>query len=282
MKNKIILSIDLESFVHGDIYASNGRCSSERKKQDNKYIIKSTKKILKLLEQFKARATFFVLGELYEWYPDLIEEIANNGHEVAFHSYDHTILKTAASLSEQIKKADAFIARFKPIGFRSPAMFLKKDMLDVLHSNDFIYDSSVYDARNILEFKTSNGHFFELPVSSYNYANNSNVYFPKPLEFKLLMNEFPFGSGFFIGLLGKRLDFFIRKTQRQNMIPILMMHPWQILERPSQAGFLKTAYLIKHPLFIPYSFYIEKSLLNILKANESISIRDFLKVRELI
>jgi peptidoglycan/xylan/chitin deacetylase (PgdA/CDA1 family) len=45
--------------------------------------------ILDLLDQFAARATFFVIGQRAEQYPHLVTEILARGHEIANHTYTH-------------------------------------------------------------------------------------------------------------------------------------------------------------------------------------------------
>lgn len=48
-----------------------------------------TPKILGTLDEFHARATFFVVGAQAEKYPHLITEILSRGHELANHTHDH-------------------------------------------------------------------------------------------------------------------------------------------------------------------------------------------------
>lgn len=48
-----------------------------------------TPKILDTLDQFGARATFFVVGQKAENYPRLITEILTRGHEIANHTFTH-------------------------------------------------------------------------------------------------------------------------------------------------------------------------------------------------
>ena len=45
--------------------------------------------MLDLLDQFNARATFFVIGSRAEQYPHLLTEILSRGHEIANHTYSH-------------------------------------------------------------------------------------------------------------------------------------------------------------------------------------------------
>ncbi|HSW26311.1 MAG TPA: polysaccharide deacetylase family protein, partial [Burkholderiaceae bacterium] len=46
-------------------------------------------RILALLDERRARATFFTLGWIAERYPQLIGEIVARGHELVSHGYGH-------------------------------------------------------------------------------------------------------------------------------------------------------------------------------------------------
>jgi len=48
-----------------------------------------TPKILKILKEKQAPAAFFVLGTQAQHYPDLLERIARDGHEIGNHTYSH-------------------------------------------------------------------------------------------------------------------------------------------------------------------------------------------------
>jgi peptidoglycan/xylan/chitin deacetylase (PgdA/CDA1 family) len=50
---------------------------------------KFTPQILALLKEYGAKATFFVLGEKIEKYPDLIKAEMRGGHELGNHTYSH-------------------------------------------------------------------------------------------------------------------------------------------------------------------------------------------------
>jgi peptidoglycan/xylan/chitin deacetylase (PgdA/CDA1 family) len=50
---------------------------------------KFTPDILKTLQQYHAKATFFVTGEYAEFYPNLVKREVAEGHEVANHTYSH-------------------------------------------------------------------------------------------------------------------------------------------------------------------------------------------------
>ena len=54
-----------------------------------------TPQILALLQQYQAKATFFVLGEKVEKFPDLIRAEMRGGHELGNHTFSHPrLLKT--------------------------------------------------------------------------------------------------------------------------------------------------------------------------------------------
>src|SRR5262245_23501370 len=50
-----------------------------------------TPRLLALLAEHGARATFFVIGEKAERHPELIRDIVAAGHEVAHHTYTHPL-----------------------------------------------------------------------------------------------------------------------------------------------------------------------------------------------
>ncbi|MDQ1630665.1 MAG: hypothetical protein QOC80_637, partial [Frankiaceae bacterium] len=49
----------------------------------------STPLFLDLLAHLDVRATFFLLGEMVERFPDLPRRMVDEGHELAVHSWDH-------------------------------------------------------------------------------------------------------------------------------------------------------------------------------------------------
>jgi peptidoglycan/xylan/chitin deacetylase (PgdA/CDA1 family) len=87
-----------------------------------------TEKILDLLDRFKARATFFVIGTRAEKHPHLITEILSRGHEIANHTHTHpaatfwaagpaTIAREIDRCADLLRAGPGRPARF----FRAPA-----------------------------------------------------------------------------------------------------------------------------------------------------------------
>ena len=151
------MSVDIESWVHRTVF--NVPISEQTKELDEGHVFRSTKIILELFRKYRSKATFFVLGTVAEWYPELIEEMKNDGHEIAIHGYTHKCLSdhTKESFDEEIKKTVIILQNLgvKPLGFRAP-VFTKADFLyKVLNKNEIKYDSSVFPIKTPLYDGTS-------------------------------------------------------------------------------------------------------------------------------
>lgn len=86
-----------------------------------------TPRVLDLLEQHGARATFFCIGQRAERHPELVREIARRGHQVENHSYAHAhsfAFGLPSRLRREIEAASQLIERLtgrRPVYFRAPA-----------------------------------------------------------------------------------------------------------------------------------------------------------------
>ncbi len=67
-----------------------------------------TPRILDILREYDIIATFFMVGAHLEKYPEVGERIADEGHEIGNHTYDHVHVPTtdASELSAQILKTN--------------------------------------------------------------------------------------------------------------------------------------------------------------------------------
>ena len=52
-----------------------------------------TREILNILDEYHITATFFVVGENVEYYPDSFSMLLNSGHEIGNHTYSHQNIK---------------------------------------------------------------------------------------------------------------------------------------------------------------------------------------------
>lgn len=80
--------------------------------------------ILKTLDAYNVKCTFFIVGEWAEKFPDSVRLIAEHGHEIANHSYSHSHYKALGyeQILSDIEKCDKVlydICQQKPTLFRA-------------------------------------------------------------------------------------------------------------------------------------------------------------------
>lgn len=70
-----------------------------------------TPQILKILNEYHIRATFFVLGENAKKYPDLIRQIHADGHIIGNHTWNHSNLTrlSSAQIKEELQSTNQLI-----------------------------------------------------------------------------------------------------------------------------------------------------------------------------
>ena len=75
-----------------------------------------TPRILNLLKQYNARATFFVLGNRVDSYPDVLQREYTEGHEIGNHSYNHAFLSKLGEqeIAFQVQETDERISHLLP------------------------------------------------------------------------------------------------------------------------------------------------------------------------
>ncbi|WP_144532486.1 polysaccharide deacetylase family protein [Bacillus pumilus] len=129
----------------------------------------TTSKILKALKENKGHATFFVLGNRVQYYPDMLGEIRKGGNEIGNHSYSHPLLtrlplKQAVKQVEETQQIIEKASGFTPTHFRPPyggtngqinaAVNMKVTLWDV-DPEDWKYRNSDYVANYILTHASS-------------------------------------------------------------------------------------------------------------------------------
>ena len=94
-----------------------------------------TKKVLKILKKYGAKATFFIWGERINGREIIIEKILKEGHELGNHSYHHRRLwfKSKNYVEEDIQRCDVELEKFgvKTNLFRSPGLSMSYNLLKI-------------------------------------------------------------------------------------------------------------------------------------------------------
>jgi polysaccharide deacetylase family protein (PEP-CTERM system associated) len=118
-------------------------------------VVHSVDRLLDMLARHEARGTFFVVGWVAERHPQLVRSLAQAGHEVAAHGWDHVRLAGQEPLEfrdsvRRIKYALEDLTGTPVLGFRAPSFSITRGRewaLDVLIEEGYRYDSSLFPVR---------------------------------------------------------------------------------------------------------------------------------------
>ena len=113
--------------------------------------------LLDLLARTRVPATFFTTGEVATRYPQAIERLVAEGHELGCHGMTHTAFDTldAESARREIIESSAILRDFARVtSFRAPYLRFPDEYVDLLEQSAFELDSS--HARYKLAYYRSN------------------------------------------------------------------------------------------------------------------------------
>jgi peptidoglycan/xylan/chitin deacetylase (PgdA/CDA1 family) len=82
----------------------------------------STPEVLRILDKYRAKATFFMVGELAARHTDVVRAAAQAGHVVANHSWSHVSfpLMTARERYDQLRRCEEALSPYGAKLFRPP------------------------------------------------------------------------------------------------------------------------------------------------------------------
>ncbi len=106
-------------------------------------------RILRILDQHRVKATFFVPGLIAELHPEPLRAVLEAGHEVGHHGYLHKSPNTLTE-EEQAIELDRGLESLaalgvRPRGYRAPMWELSDQSFAHLLEREFEYDSSLMD-----------------------------------------------------------------------------------------------------------------------------------------
>jgi polysaccharide deacetylase family protein (PEP-CTERM system associated) len=197
--------------------------------------VTNTRRLLRILDEYKARATCFVLGSIAEAYPGLIREIRDSGHEVASHGYHHlpVYFRKPQEFRDDVARSMECLGRIvgeKIRGYRAPYFSITRSArwaLPLLADLGLEYDASLFPlhsryyrfpgwegSQNGDRFPCSlvfgDKHLLEVPVTTV----------------RIMGQNLPLGGGAFLGLLPLSLfRWAIRSANRRGHPSIFYLHP---------------------------------------------------------
>lgn len=264
------ISIDLELFRHTPAFRSaNGQL------EDETLGLGSVNQLLEAFESVGATATFFVVSEIAESYPEVIKRIDAAGHEIGSHTHTHRLLTT---LDPKERREELCHSRevLRSItgqavrGFRAPAFDLPENYFTELAAAGYDYDSSINPCRTIPgwyggEYDTQRA----VPASTINPTAPSDL-----IEIPITISPFfrlPV-SGAWIRLLGRHYTLWGTQAIADDGIPpVLYTHPWEFSKLPKINGIPRRVTwrtgqwmveTIKKLLALPFNFVSVGTLAN--------------------
>jgi len=115
----------------------------------------NTLKALQLLAKYDMKATFFMLGSRIDFYPDLVQEVFDQGHEIGNHTWNHKQL-TKVSDKDIKEEIDSVNQRLEGIIGESATVFRPPYGATNNHVESFLTVPSVLWTIDTLDWKTKN------------------------------------------------------------------------------------------------------------------------------
>jgi polysaccharide deacetylase family protein (PEP-CTERM system associated) len=202
----------------------------------------NTYKILELLDEYRAKATFFVLGWVAEHHPNIVRDIHSSGHEVSSHGYKHRLVYNLPpeQFREDVRKSKQILEDItgEPvIGFRAASYSIVGETLwalDILIEEGFLYDSSIFPVHH------DRYGFPEAYRFPHIIKRNKGIIieFP-PTTYQVLGVNIPIAGGGYLRLFPIQfIRAAIRRINENEKNPVILyFHPWEIdVEQPRLNG----------------------------------------------
>lgn len=192
---------------------------------------RNTHRMLDMLAEQDTKATFFTLGWVAERYPQLLERMIGEGHEVASHGWSHVRV-----IHQKPEEFRADVTRTKALleditgeqvkGYRAASYSIGRDniwALDVLAETGHQYSSSVFPIQHDL---------YGMPEAPrFPFIPNGLDLLEIPITTVMLgSRKFPFSGGGWFRLLPYQLfRKAMNKVHREDKEGVVFyIHPWEI------------------------------------------------------
>lgn len=228
----LVFSVDLEDYFH--VSAFEGFIPRNTWGRFEWRAAASTARLLDLLDETGARATFFVLGWLADHHPQLVRDVAARGHEIAAHSYWHRKVTslTRAEFTDDARRTRDLLEQLVGVaveGYRAPSFSITPSnawAFEALVEAGYRYDSSVFPIRRKdygfpgaprapYRIETPSGGLDEYPLATLSVGPLT-----LPAAGGGYLRHFPYGV----------IDASVGEAQREQRLGVYYIHPWEIDE----------------------------------------------------
>jgi len=227
---KNLLGIDFEDWYHPQLVQPFVKNIPHDAK-----MYQGIEKIIELLRKTETTATFFMVGELIEKNPFMLDLILENDHEIAFHTMSHSNLNDLTK-EKFLEELDTFdnITNGKSHGFRAPTFSINTTTswaIDALIEKNYSYDSSIVPVKTQLYgFSNCQKSPFKISKSSLTQEDPNG----KLLEFPLIVGKFlgktfPVAGGFYLRSLPLKTSISaIQNYEKNNLPSTIYVHSWEL------------------------------------------------------
>ena len=190
----------------------------------------NVERILALLDEFDARATFFTLGWVAERYPQLVRRVVSSGHELASHGYGHQRAtdQSAETFFADIRLAKVLLEDIAGVavrGYRAPSFSIGEKnpwALECIERAGYAYSSSIYPI--------SHDHYGMPAAPRFPFRSQANLLEVPVATVRMLNRNWPAGGGGYFRLMPYRLSrWTLRRINHVDRQPAMFyFHPWEI------------------------------------------------------
>jgi polysaccharide deacetylase family protein (PEP-CTERM system associated) len=192
----------------------------------------NTDRVLALFDEAGVKATFFTLGWVAARHPALVRRIAEAGHEIASHGWDHQRVFTMDEAAfradlDQAHKAIEDASGASPSGYRAPSFSIDARTPwahPVLAERGYAYSSSVAPIRH------DHYGWRESPRFAWRPVEGANLIELPVTTVDVVGRRFAAGGGGFFRLLPYGFSSWaIRRVNETEARPaIFYFHPWEV------------------------------------------------------
>lgn len=222
------LTIDVEDYFQVSAFAS--RIAREDWDTMECRVERNIERVLALLAEAHATATFFTLGWIAERYPDVVRRIAAEGHEIASHGFGHRRAseQTPHEFMADIRLAKAVledIGGHEVVGYRAPSFSIgnaNRWAFDAIARAGYRYSSSLYPIRH--------DHYGVPDAPRFAHEVRPGLLEVPVATVRVFRANFPAGGGGYFRLLPYRLSrWSIRTINARDRQPAMFyFHPWEL------------------------------------------------------
>ena len=229
-------TVDVEEYFHSS--ALEQLIPSARWDGLNRRAPVLVQRLLDRMDDHGVRGTFFVLGWLAGHEPDLVQEIARRGHEVASHGWDHKRVthQSAQAFRASVRRTKHFLEDLvgqEVIGFRAPSFSIvpgKEWALDALLDEGYRYDSSLFPIKQHPTYGYPEGERDPYWIT----RPSGRIAEIPPATLRLVGTNLPAAGGAYFRFLPYSLTrSALRSAQGREVPGTFFIHPWELdQERP--------------------------------------------------